>query len=254
MPVGPISGALPSPISPADFHRQYVRTLAVRFLNSQQAAARVSQAFQLFEQDALGLPARLPGIPSGGTGSGSAEPVRFRGGGSITGGGSGLSAPLVGAPVGNTPANASLADVFNNIVYFTDVALETFVERSNNVRQSQQNGPHYTPLAQLSLIPYAEAQIARVAEVFRATPPAFDPRTGALLNAEARRATEAAFSNIINAVAEYSVHPNLFLNPGDFYVLTTYTLPYTGTPAKEAGGFFILGPGGQPLPGAGALG
>ncbi len=84
-----------------------------------------------------------------------------------------------------------------------------------------------------------------------ANPPQFNQQTGALLNPEPKQAVDTAFNNILNAVAEYSIHPNLFLQPQNFYInpQAKFTIPFSGTPAQKAPGVYVLGPNGVPLPG-----
>lgn len=245
-PIGPIAGAVPKPVEPADFHRQYVRTLAIRQLNSQQSASRISQAFQLFEQGMFGLQPVLPGIPQSGTGTGTGQPPQFR---TETGG---PNSPLVPLPAGVLPEPFTYGNLIGQLTAYVDTALEDYVVRTNDALESVRKRPRSTPLAQESLIPFANNQITQLNAIIIANPPKFNQQTGALLNPEPKLATEAAFNNILNAVAEYSVHPNLFLQPENFYInpRAKFTIPFDGVPAKKAPGVYVLGPGGIPLAGA----
>ncbi len=70
-------------------------------------------------------------------------------------------------------------------------------------------------------------------------------------NQAPKQAVEAAFNSILYAVGEYTVHPNLFTSPTDFYVDPSYTfkLPFIGDPASEIPNVYGRGPGGVVLPG-----
>lgn len=240
-----IANATPSPIRPAsDFHHPYLTTLRIRIANATQAAARVSQAFQLFEQNALGIPVKLNGLPQAGTGTGIPESVRFR---ELNGG---AVVPVVNAPAGTVPTPDTYPTLFYQLAAFTDSAVTTFVNRTYRVYPSVKASPTYSPLAAQILVPYANAQIARAEQIFLANPPQFSQTTGKLLNPEPQKAVEAAFNSILYAVGEYEVHPNLFVRPTDFYVDPSYTfaIPYTKDPAVVIPDVYARGPGGVYLP------
>ena len=229
---------------PADFQKPFINLVNTRFLSSQLVAARVSQAFQLFEQNALGIPPRTSGIPGSGPGTGNDSPVQFRQG-------EGIQAPIVPVSVGVLPDPPTLTNLIDQLRSFTDQALTTTVDRGQNFSPSSRKAPRNAPLTPDALVPFANMQIDAIEQAFITNPPVFKP-DGTLVDATPKRAIDTAFNAILNAVAEQSVYPQLFRKPSDFYINpdATFTIPFSGTPANQAAGFFQLGPGGVPLPGA----
>lgn len=244
-PIGLVGGAVPRAIEPSNFHRQLVRTLAIRLNTSQQAASRISQAFQLYEQGMFGITPLLPSIPGSGTGTGFPSPPEFN---KAPGG---PQSPIVPVPAGVLPDPLTFENLNAQLTGFVDKALTNFAIRSSNVPISVRQSPKRTPLTQNSLIPFANQQIAQMAATIAANPPQFDQQTGELLNPEPKIAVETAFNNILNALGQYSVHPNLFVHPDDFYINpnVTFTIPFDLAPAQSMPGVYVLGPGGIPLPG-----
>ncbi len=241
----PIANAHPSPIMPrTDFHHVFLNTLRVREYYATQAANRLSQAFQLFEQNALGIPPKLNGLPQ--RGPGTPVPAEFR---QLK---TGQSVPVVSVPAGTLPTPDTYQAYFNQLTAFTHSALTTYVARTYRQYPSIRTDPNFSPRAQNILVPFANTQLAQAEQIFMANQPVFDPTTGALQNPEPRQAIEAAFNSILYAVGEYTVHPNLFVNSSDFYVDPSYTfkIPYTSDPAAVIPNVYGRGPGGVALPGA----
>jgi hypothetical protein len=116
---------------------------------------------------------------------------------------------------------------------------------------SEQRSITISPLAPVALVPFSEAQIDKMAATLAEQPPVSGPN-GALAPADPTAAMNTAVNAILNAMAETSVHPLLFLKPVNFYLNPNikFTLSFSGTPAQAAPGFFIRGPHGTILPGA----
>jgi hypothetical protein len=242
----PLANAQPSVIMPrTDFHKPLIMTLSIREANATQAAARVSQAFQLFEQNALGIQVKLSGLPQSGTGTGVPESPKFR---QLD---SGPSVPSLTAPAGTVPFPDTYETLFLQLATFTNSALTTYVARTNRQYPSIKAAPNYSPRADAILVPFADQQIARAEQQFLANPPVFDPTTGKLQDQAPKQAVEAAFNSIMYALGEYTVHPNLFTQPSDFYVDPSFTfkIPFTSDPAGSIPNVFGRGPGGVVLPG-----
>lgn len=243
-----LANAQPSRIMPStDFHSPLIRTLAIREYYATQATTRINQAFQLFEQNALGIPVKINGLGQNtvGTGTNPSQSVAFR---QLD---DGPVVPLVGVPAGTVPHPATYATFFGQLTAFTDSALTTYVARTYRQYPSIRVAPNFSPRAQDILVPFANAQLAQAEQIFKADPPIFDPTTGKLLNQAPREAVGAAFNSILYAVGEYSVHPNLFTSPSDFYVDPSFTfkIPFLGNPAASIPNVFGRGPGGIVLPG-----
>lgn len=241
-----IGHAMPSRIMRrTDFHSPYTQTLFSREQNATQTAARISQAFQLFEQNALGIPPKINGLAQAGTGTGVPTTPQFR---QLF---DGPKVPLVNVPAGTVPYPATYQAFFGQLKAFTDSAVSTFVIRIFRVQPSVHNAPRFSPRALKILGTYADAQIAQAEQDFLANPPVFNPLTGQLENQAPKQAVEAAFNNILYAVGEYTVHPNLFTSPADFYVDPgfTFKIPYLSDPAQDIPNVYGRGPGGVVLPG-----
>jgi len=97
-----------------------------------------------------------------------------------------------------------------------------------------------SPQERQALVPFARDQVQRLGVALAGGP------------ADPTPALNVAYNAIMNALAEYSVHPTLFRNPGGFYLnpRANFTINFDGTPASGAPGVFLLGPGGVPIAGA----
>ena len=95
------------------------------------------------------------------------------------------------------------------------------------------------------------AQIDTAGAAIAELPPVNGPN-GTLVTGNPVPILNVAANAIFNALAETSIHPNLFLNPSNFYLNPNVGFPisFTGIPADAAPGFFIRGPHGVILPGA----
>ncbi len=146
----PLANAQPSPIMPrTDFHHFYLKTLTIREFVATQAATRVSQAFQLFEQNALGIPVKLNGLGQSGAGTNSQQSVVFR---QLD---SGPTVPLVNTPAGTVPHPDTYENIFAQLAAYTDGALTTYIERTYRLNPSVRAAPNYSPRAANILVPYA---------------------------------------------------------------------------------------------------
>src|SRR5262249_25264414 len=121
----------------------------------------------------------------------------------------------------------------------------------NRETPSQQTSLKLSPLAPIALVPFSDAQIDQMAAALAKLPPVAGPDE-TLMQADPTPTVNRAVNAVVNAIAETSVHPLLFLKPDDFYLNPniTFTLSFSGTPAASAPGFFIRGPHGKILPGA----
>jgi hypothetical protein len=263
-----------------------VTSLTLRLNLSQQITARVNQSFQAFLYNYLGQSITIPGsnlvlpnkagsalgTPGGGsTGSGSnpgsstgnTGGAGSGGGGatggangignpSNTGGGSGTTPASTATPVGTIPNPPTLANSIAQVESQVDAALRTFQINNNRPQPSVQASIRVSPLADLALVPFANQQIEQMGATIAAHPPQFAP-DGTITNPQPLAAVKSAYNAILNAIAEFSVHPTLFTSPSDFYINSTadFPLTFTGTPANTGSGFFIRGPGGALLPGSG---
>jgi hypothetical protein len=237
----------PHVIRPADFHHAYVTSLTSRLQVSTDMTVRISNAFQAFVQNFLGIPladqaAAFSGGPAPAPPGGTSPP-----GTTPPGGPPNLSGVT---PVGTIPNPPTLANLITQLTQQVDFALSTIVLTTRRVQPSVAKGPKFSPRAFQALIPFANAELAQLGQVLAANPPAFNPN-GSLTSRAPLHAVNTAFNNILNAVAENSVHPNLFLSPSDFYInpLAKFTIPFTSAPAGRAPNYVLLGPHGVPLPG-----
>jgi len=119
-------------------------------------------------------------------------------------------------------------------------ALSRYELTTARVGPSVQQSRKFSPEEQQALVPFARAQVQRLGAALAGGP------------ADPTPALNVAYNAIMNALAEYSVHPTLFRNPGDFYLnpRANFTTSFDGTPASGTPGVFLLGPGGVPLAGA----
>lgn len=144
--------------------------------------------------------------------------------------------------------SALIATLQSNVNF----ALGTNVIISSRLPPSQSRAPTVSPLAPKALIPFADAQIATLDSALAAAPPVVGS-DGKLTLADPTTPVNTAINAIMNALAETSVHPNLFLDPGSFYLSpdVTFTISFSGSaPAKSSPGYFVRGPHGVLLPGA----
>jgi hypothetical protein len=150
-------------------------------------------------------------------------------------------AKLVGPPpAGGSPPTLAglLADLDREVAS----ALSTKEIVTSQVTPSMAKAPTFSPFAFQALVPFARIQIAQMAQALAPLPPL----------ATAIEAMNTAYNAILNSVAEFSLHPNLFRQPSDYYLNPAIFFPITfhGNPATAAVGYFVRGPGGALLPGA----
>ncbi|HWE39482.1 MAG TPA: hypothetical protein VG406_23220 [Isosphaeraceae bacterium] len=251
-------------------------SLSLRLNLSQQITARVNQSFQAFLYNYLGQSITIPGsnevLPnrsgaaagtSAGTGSGANQGGAGSGGGGFNGGGNGIGTPSnisggtgtmpasPATPVGTIPDPPTLPNFIAQVETQVDDALRTFQINNNRPQPSIQASIRVSPLADLALVPFANQQLAQMEATIAAHPPQF-AADGTITNPQPLAAVKSAYTAILNAIAEFSVHPTLFTSPSDFYINSTANFPltFTGTPANTGSGFFVRGPGGAPLVGA----
>lgn len=150
---------------------------------------------------------------------------------------------------GNPAMPPTLPNLVNQLEHFVALALSTFEATNNQTRPSVVTSPKFSQRAFDILVPFAVTQIERMAAELATLPP--HGGTGATL-AQARQVMNVAYNAILNAIAEYTLHPSLFTSPTDFYISPDIFFPtsFNGSPAAAAPGFFVRGPGGQLLPGA----
>jgi hypothetical protein len=142
----------------------------------------------------------------------------------------------------------SLVATLKQDVATAEIRRELFTSR---LSPSQQTSIKLSPLAPIALVPFSDAQIDQMAATLAKLPPVVRP-DGTLAQANPTPTVNVAVNAIVNAIAEASVHPLLFLKPENFYLNPNvmFTLSFSGTPASSAPGFFIRGPHGAFLPGA----
>ena len=213
----------------------FVNQLNTRLAISGGTTQLVNQAFQVFGQNALGQTANL-------TTPVSTRLFPYGANSSIT------PQPLPpGVKVGATPASTALPALVATLNQQLQYALTTFYTTNPDLTPSQQTAPKFSPLADEVLVPYAQQQVA---DMNAQLTPA--PGGGAVVDQQAIKAWNTAYANILNAVAEFSIHPNLFRNSSDFYSNPNvqFTTNYNAVPAQAGPGYFVRGPGGHFLPGA----
>lgn len=152
------------------------------------------------------------------------------------------------------PAGASgptVSELLANLTSEVNLGLVRLDNAQVRPTPSQAHALRHSPLAPVALVPYADAQINAMAAELAATPPVVGP-DGQLHHADPTDAANTAVNAILNALAESSIHPTLFLNPSDFYISpnVTFTVDSSGAPASSSPGFFVRGPHGIVLPGA----
>lgn len=229
-------------VNPGGQDKGFISTLSIRLTNSGQQTRRINQAFQAFGYNYLNRPVVITGAvhpftDHAGQGHGHTEagPV-----------------PARTLPIGTLPVPPTLANGLALLDQQTALALSTSQLLTNRVEPSVRAAPTFTPLAQRALIPFAHQQIAEVGAVLAAHPPFITPE-GNLIDPAPLIALETAYNNILNAVAENSLHPELFQSPSDFFInpKVHFTLDFVGIPARQGPGFFHRGPGGVLLSGPG---
>jgi hypothetical protein len=210
--------------------KPFIDLMSARNTVAREVANRISQAFQVF---AANYPLAPVNHPGGGFGTPSP------------------SAPQPTPVLGNPTMPITVPNLLGDLTHFVTLALSTYEVLTSEVRPWQENAPKYTPRAQLALIPFAQAQIAQLGATLAAAKPVVGPQ-GKLVNPDPTPALNATANAILNAVAENTLHPALFLTPNDFYLNPNvkFTYTFTSVPAQAAPGFFIRGPGGAFLPGA----
>jgi hypothetical protein len=156
-------------------------------------------------------------------------------------------------PVNPPPGSSgpTLASLVATLKQEVAVALTRREGLSTQASVSERTSIRFAPPAPVALVPFADAQIDTMAAALQQLPPAAGSG-GALVPGNPAAAVNQAVNAIVNAVAETSIHPLLFNQPGDFYLNPhiTFSLSFSGTPAASAPGYFIRGPHGTILPGA----
>jgi hypothetical protein len=156
--------------------------------------------------------------------------------------------PVNPPPGSSGPTLASLVTALNQEVAF---ALIHRTGLSSQATPSEVRAIRISPLAPRALVPFAEAQIDAMAATLAELPPVAGP-SGTLTTGNPTPAVNVAVNAILNALAQSTVHPLLFLNPDNFYLNPNvqFTLTFNGVPAQAGPGFFTRGPHGAILPGA----
>ena len=192
-------------------HRTFVNRLNDRLNNSKDQSVRVIQAFQVFQVSFQGLPV----------------------------------APSPGA------AGPTLDSLVATLKQEVAIALTLCEGLSSQKTPSEQTSIKVSPLAPVTLVPFADAQIDTMAATLEQLPPVTGAG-GTATQGDPKPAINDAINSILNALAEASIHPLLFNQPSDYYLnpYVTFTLTFSGTPAETAPGYFIRGPHGTILPGA----
>lgn len=149
------------------------------------------------------------------------------------------------------PGSPTLASLLSGLMTQVDFVLSHHVKPSQLTRLGALQRRPASSLDMQSLVPFANTQIDQLGQTLAATPPVPGPN-GSIVPANPTPSINIAVNAILNAIAEQSVHPNLFSTPGTFYLnpLVFFTVDSRGAPAKAAIGYFVYGPGGVLLPGA----
>jgi hypothetical protein len=149
------------------------------------------------------------------------------------------------------PGSPTLSSLLSALTNQVDFVLSHHVKPAQLPRLGALQGLPGSSLSMQSLVPFANAQIAHLGTTLAETPPVPGPN-GSIVPANPIPTVNIAVNAILNAIAEQSVHPNLFSTPSTFYLnpLTFFTVNSVGAPAKAAIGYFVYGPGGVLLPGA----
>lgn len=264
-------GAVPLPLPPlvvGRFHndgvngtqldKSFVDRYRVRNRSSRQMAQRLSEAFQAFAQNYLGVPANLQTGLSSDLG-GSAVNLQNPGGNNTSSPSTG-SAIAVGneiipgstlVPVGTIPNPSTLENFVAQLTQQVDVALSTLPLSAfaGQVNPSVRDGLRVSPLANRALVPFANQQIAQMGQDLADIPVLLPDGSR---NPAALDVVNATYNSILNAVAQNTVHPHVFTNPSTFYLNpnVSYKITSSQAPIQAGPGFFTRGPNGQFLPGA----
>jgi hypothetical protein len=192
-------------------HRTFVNRLNDRLNTSKDETTRVTQAFQAFATSFKGLPVTPP---------------------------PGASGPTLDSLIATLKQEVATALIRREGLSFQETP-------------SEQTAIKNSPLAPVALVPFANAQIDKMAATLEQLPAVTGP-SGKGTQGDPTPAVDDAVNAILNAVAETSIHPLLFNQPGDFYLnpYVTFTETFSGAPAQAAPGYFIRGPHGTILPGA----
>ncbi len=210
----------------------FLNTINTRLATSGIVTNSVNQAFQVFGQNALGIKVKLPSSPSL-----IIHP-------STTTGSTVSTSLTPGVQVGTKPASLALPDLISTLEQQTITALARYQFANLRPRPSQLTAKKVSLPPVNTLIPYAVQQINQMNA--QLTPA---PGGGAEPTPQAINSYSETYSNILNAIAEFSVHPVLFRSPSDFYKSPTaiFKPSFSGIPANRGVGYALRGPGGVPL-------
>jgi hypothetical protein len=149
------------------------------------------------------------------------------------------------------PGSPTLSGLLTSLTNDIDFVLSHHVKPAQLARLSALQLLPGSSLQMQSLVPFANIQLAQLGKLLAATPPVPGPN-GSMVPANPIPTINIADNAILNAIAEQSIHPNLFSTPGTFYLNPTvyFTVDFKGAPAKATIGYFVYGPGGVLLPGA----
>ncbi|HEV3163242.1 MAG TPA: hypothetical protein VGZ22_04320 [Isosphaeraceae bacterium] len=194
-------------------HKSFDNQMNYRLSNATDMGHRVFEAFSVFNEAYFGVP----------------------------------SSPELGAPAVPPTLPNLLADLSQQVA----LAVTTIQIGSNQAGPSLVRAPKFSLRPFDGLIPFAQAQIEGMGNTL-ATLPANGGPQGSATAAQATAAINQADNAILNGLAEYTLHPNLFVNPSDFYISpnVSFTTSFDGNPTQAGPGYFVRGPGGQTLPGA----
>ncbi len=148
---------------------------------------------------------------------------------------------MLATPAG-TPNTPTLSDLVTRLQTFVDNGLTYYQIFTVSPSTSVVKSLKVSPYGNTALIPFANAQVAQVGATLASNPPV-----------DITPVLNAAVNSILNSVAEFSVHPQLFTRPSDFYInpYVKFDLTYTGgAPAQAAQDYFLRGPHGEFIPGA----
>lgn len=204
-------------------HHAFVNRLNERVQIEGMVTKRVDEAFQVFGQNALHQSIPLPALIS----------------------------PSSTAVFGEQPAPSTLDGKLTLLQQQVDLALQRLEFTTMKLTPSQATSIRFSPVAGESLVPFADQQLAILADELRANPPKFDA-SGRLIDQTPLNQLNSAFNAISNAIAEFTVHPNLFQRPSDYYINPNvqFRLGDNAAPSIAGPDFFVRGPGGALLPGA----
>jgi hypothetical protein len=197
--------------------RTFTRPMNYRLSLSKTMTNRIAQSFQVFQQAYF--------IAAGA----EAQPA---------------------VPLGNPAMPPTLPNLLNDMVRQVAAALSTIEITNSQAGPSLVKERKFAPLSLNALVPFSLEQIDLMGQTLAGLPSTF--AAGSPTSKAVNAAINKAYNAILNAVAEYSLHPGLFLSPADFYLNPniSFTINFTSTPAAAAPGYFVRGPGGVLLPGA----